>query len=278
MNYYPFHIGDYSAHTAHLEPMEDLAYRRLLDQYYLHDGPLPADIQVTAKLIRMRSMAADVESVLKEFFTLTNEGWRHERCDDELCRMMDKQVKAKASAAASVKSRQASAYVKTQTRSTSVDESINERSTNVEKTQTSVELPTPTPTPIKNTKNTSAVAPPDGVGVSVWADFVELRKSKKAKLTQTAIDGLQREADKAGWTMDAAIRECCSRGWAGFKAEWVAKAAPKTPSQPTSFKSQDDANARSRWEQMTGETHPDNLPKQAHNVIDFIPQLLEIAQ
>ena len=50
MNYFPFHVGDYSAHTGHLEPMEDLAYRRLLDQYYLREGPLPADIQATAKL------------------------------------------------------------------------------------------------------------------------------------------------------------------------------------------------------------------------------------
>jgi len=61
MNYYPFHVGDYASHTAHLEPMEDLAYRRLLDLYYLRETPLPADIQSTAKLVRMRSCAADVE-------------------------------------------------------------------------------------------------------------------------------------------------------------------------------------------------------------------------
>ena len=41
MNYYPFHLGDYAAHTAHLEPMEDLAYRRMLDAYYLREAPLP---------------------------------------------------------------------------------------------------------------------------------------------------------------------------------------------------------------------------------------------
>lgn len=35
MNYFPFHVGDYAAHTAHLEPLEDLAYRRMLDAYYL---------------------------------------------------------------------------------------------------------------------------------------------------------------------------------------------------------------------------------------------------
>lgn len=34
------------------------------------------DIQATAKLVRMRSMAADVESVLREFFVPTEAGWR----------------------------------------------------------------------------------------------------------------------------------------------------------------------------------------------------------
>ena len=84
MNYYPFNVGDYAAHTAHLEPMEDLAYRRLLDQYYLREGPLPADIQATAKLVRMRSMAADVEAVPREFFPLTDGGWQHSRTHPEI--------------------------------------------------------------------------------------------------------------------------------------------------------------------------------------------------
>jgi len=121
----------------------------------------------------------------------------------------------------------------------------------------------------------SAIFKVDDVEKTVWQDFVILRKAKKAPLTKTVVDGLRREADKAGLTLEAAIRICCESGWQGFKAEWVAKAAPKTH---TSFKSQDDAKAIARWEQMTGETHPDNLPKQAHNVIDFMPQLLEMAQ
>ena len=84
MNYYPFHIGDYAAHTGHLEPMEDLAYRRLLDQYYLKEGPLPADIQVTAKLVRMEPLWEVVSSVLNEFFTLSDAGWVNRRCEREI--------------------------------------------------------------------------------------------------------------------------------------------------------------------------------------------------
>ncbi len=140
MNYYPFHLGDYAAHTGHLEPMEDLAYRRLLDVYYMREGALPADIQVTAKLVRLRSCAADVESVLNEFFVLTEDGWRHQRCEREIEKMQDKQAKARASAQASVNSRRAKA-----------ERTLDESPTDVERSlvvsQTDVELPTPTPTP-----------------------------------------------------------------------------------------------------------------------------------
>jgi len=41
--------------------------------------------------------------------------------------------------------------------------------------------------------------------------------------------------------------------------------------QPESFRERDDRIARERWEQMTGQTHPDNLPKTPANVIDITP-------
>ena len=75
--------------------------------------------------------------------------------------------------------------------------------------------------PIKRQRAT-IVATPVGVSDSVWQDFVRHRKAKKAQVTQTVIDGIQREADKAGWTMEAALRECITRNWQSFKADWVA--------------------------------------------------------
>lgn len=220
MNYFPFHVGDYAAHTGHLEPMEDLAYRRLLDLYYIREGALPADVQVTAKLVRMRSMAADVESVLNEFFVLTEAGWMHSRCEAEIERMQDKQAKARASAQHSVNARKAKSL---NNRSTDANKEVNERSTDVDKKRTDVELPTPTPTPIVNNKNTAprCVAPPDGVSPSVWQDFQKLRKTKKAPVTETSIAGIKREAEKAGWPLETALQECCTRGWQSFKADWV---------------------------------------------------------
>jgi hypothetical protein len=68
----------------------------------------------------------------------------------------------------------------------------------------------------------TVVATPTGVSDSVWQDFKTLRKAKKAPITQRAIDGIKAEADKAGWSMEQALSECCVRGWQAFKAEWVA--------------------------------------------------------
>jgi hypothetical protein len=55
----------------------------------------------------------------------------------------------------------------------------------------------------------------------VVEDWLALRKSKKLPATKTAFDGVQKEALKAKFSMDEAIRECCSRGWGSFKADWV---------------------------------------------------------
>jgi hypothetical protein len=56
----------------------------------------------------------------------------------------------------------------------------------------------------------------------VVADFKRLRAKKKAPITLTAVEGIKREAAKAGYTLEQALRTCCERGWTGFKAEWVA--------------------------------------------------------
>lgn len=71
----------------------------------------------------------------------------------------------------------------------------------------------------------AAIAKPAEVSQEVWGDFLSLRKEKRAKLTKTALAGIQREADKAGWALENALTESCARGWTGFKAEWVADKA-----------------------------------------------------
>ena len=84
MHYYQFHIGDYASHTRHLSIHEDLAYRRLLDFYYLHEQPIKhRDI---ARQINMREFEQDVLTVLEEFFLSTDAGFINPRADLEIAK------------------------------------------------------------------------------------------------------------------------------------------------------------------------------------------------
>lgn len=83
MNFYPFHIGDYLSHTAHLSDAEDLAYRRMLDLYYQTEKPFEDPSWVAR---RVRTTVEIVEVLLNEFFYLdvVDGTWHHDRCDAEI--------------------------------------------------------------------------------------------------------------------------------------------------------------------------------------------------
>ena len=89
MHYYQFNIGDYASHTRHLNLLEDLAYRRLLDIYYLQERPLNVGITSVARQINMRDHEVEVKAVLEEFFELTDEGWINRRADQEIAKYQE---------------------------------------------------------------------------------------------------------------------------------------------------------------------------------------------
>lgn len=78
--------------------------------------------------------------------------------------------------------------------------------------------------PVKN-KNTALIAPecvfPEIENRQIVADWLAIRKAKDAPVTQTALDGIAREARKAGMQIEDTIRMCCERNWASFKASWL---------------------------------------------------------
>jgi hypothetical protein len=74
---------------------------------------------------------------------------------------------------------------------------------------------------------------PDGVSDSVWQDFKTLRAKLRAPITATSMAGIVREAEKAGVTLEVALRTCCERGWRGFKADWMAEQKPGEPAWRT---------------------------------------------
>ena len=74
-------------------------------------------------------------------------------------------------------------------------------------------------------KATSVACPPD-VSQQIWVDWVALRKSKKAPITQTVLNGAIAEAKILGWPLEKFLAEWCSRGSQGLKAEWIVKPNP----------------------------------------------------
>ena len=80
---------------------------------------------------------------------------------------------------------------------------------------------TETETKVERKKNATSVACPPDVGEQVWQDWLSLRKSKKASVTETVVNGARQEAQKLGWPLEQFLIEWCTRGSQGLKAEWV---------------------------------------------------------
>lgn len=74
--------------------------------------------------------------------------------------------------------------------------------------------------PSKARAGSRAAERPDLVPESVWLDFLAIRKAKRAPLTDTALDGIASEAEKAGLSLPEALAVCCRQGWQGFNVGW----------------------------------------------------------
>jgi uncharacterized protein YdaU (DUF1376 family) len=202
MHFYQFHIGDYKSHTHHLSLIEDLAFRRLLDHYYLHEAPIKQrDI---ARQIGMKDNEQEVLTVLNEFFISTDQGFINPRADEEIAKYRKFSEDGKKGAAKRW-----------------------HKGTNGEAYSPPIATPIATNNhkPITNNHKpnirATVVAMPDGISQSVWDEFVKHRKSKKAQVTQLVIDGIQKEAEIAGFTLEDALKEIVLRNWQSFKADWV---------------------------------------------------------
>jgi hypothetical protein len=172
----------------------------------------------------MREHENEVQFVLESFFHLTDDGWINVRANKEIAHFKGKIEQASRAGKASAERRS------------------NARSTDVQ--------PTNNQEPITNNhKPKNTVAPPEGVTDAVWQDWKSLRKAKRAAVTQTAIDGIECEAKKAGVSLQVALETCCARGWTGFKADWL-----KDKAEAKSFAEKDYDFKRARWEAMTGRT------------------------
>ena len=73
----------------------------------------------------------------------------------------------------------------------------------------------------KTPRKREAPSCPDGVTEETWADWLTLRKAKRAPVTDTVIREAGAEAGKAGMSLEAFLRVWCARGSQGLQADWL---------------------------------------------------------
>lgn len=155
MNFFPMHIGDYAAHTRNLSLLEDLAYRRLLDAYYLSEQPFNGSPTDVAREIGMRDQVAEVEYILGKFFEHEDGVWRNKRADLEIAKYRGKLEQASRAGRASAERRSNAGSTPVGEKATPVDKTGNGRATNHE----------------PRTKNQSNTPQPPKGGVQRFEEF-----------------------------------------------------------------------------------------------------------
>ena len=206
MHYYQFHVGDYLSHTSRLSNDEDLCYRRLLDLYYQTESPISLDIERVARLIGFRDQIKVVSDVLSDFFLKSEQGYRNKRCDEVIDAYHAKSDRAKNANKARWKSEE---DLKLDLKS-----DTDQIPTNNHKPITNNQKP------IEKKKATIVACPPD-VNEQVWSDWVQLRKGKKATVTETVVNMARKEAAKAGKSLEEFLAIWCARGSQGLEASWL---------------------------------------------------------
>jgi uncharacterized protein YdaU (DUF1376 family) len=258
MHYYKFNIADYRKDTGHLTTIEHGIYRQLIDWQYLDEQPIPLETQVVMRRLRLGSEhETSLLNVLSDFFAKGNEGYSQTRIRLEINEYHGQADKNRTNGKLGGRPKKTQSVI-----DGNPDESQN--NPNHKPLTTNHK-------PLTKDKTATSVAPPDGVSQSVWDEFVAHRKRKKETVSKLVVAGIQKEADKAGWTLEDALSETVIRGWKSFKAIWVAKKS-SSQAQTLSFAERDQLAKQKRWEEMTGR----QWPTESQSFIDVDTSVLEL--
>jgi uncharacterized protein YdaU (DUF1376 family) len=214
----PLYIGDYLRDTQKLQAEQHGAYLLLILEAWTHDGRIPTDPEELSTIARVpldRWQSHTAAKVLP-FFRQCGDSYVHDRVAQELERARSNfEQKSRAGAAG--------AAARWQKDSSRIADACDRHAP----ANASSPSPSPisSPTGKNNSRATRALTVDqlmaDGLIESAAAEFLALRKRKRAPLTARAWDGIKREAVRAGWSIQAAVDKCLTRGWQSFDAAWV---------------------------------------------------------
>lgn len=237
MNYYPHHIGDFRSGSVYMNRVERWIYRDMIEVYYDTEKPLPLNVDELCHILGARTEEDRkiVAELLQYKFQKTEDGFRKARCDDEIAAYRAKAETAKANGRMGGRPSKATANPEKPSGFQSGSDPIATRKPEQAGSQTNQEPITNNQEPKTNSKTTERAMPSasldllSGIPAQLAIDFKKLRSKKNAPITPTAIEGIKREAAKAGITLEAALTMCCERGWSGFKADWAEMQSVRSP-------------------------------------------------
>jgi uncharacterized protein YdaU (DUF1376 family) len=200
MHYFEHNIKDYRADAFTLTMIQHGAYRQLIDQYYLNEKPLTLDLEVLCAdlLVRGEDEKKAIVFILGKFFSKTEDGYVHKRCNTVIQAFKDKSDKNRNNAV--------KRWSKVKDANALPQEC--ERNANQE--------------PLTNNKEQfiEFVKPLD-VNLEVWNNYMTLRRAQNKPITDANIKALRREAANAGLSLNAVITVCVENSWISFRADWV---------------------------------------------------------
>jgi uncharacterized protein YdaU (DUF1376 family) len=213
MIYYAQYIADYRSATAHLEPLEDLAYRRLLDLYYGSEKPIPNETQMVSRLIRMGSHSDEIESVLREFFVLDESlnVWRREQCDIAIAAYQAKADRNREVGKLGGRPKKTQMVI-----SDNPDGFQTEPTTNPNQNQNHIK-------PKSKAKAPAAPLPvielPADIPVETWEQYIAMRKAIKKPMTASAVNlGIAKllTLKAEGQNIKAVLEQSIFNSWQGL--------------------------------------------------------------
>ena len=217
--YLPLFTGDYLRDTRHLTPLKHGIYILLLMHCWDQKGPAPNDEQECAGIANCRS-ADEIESlryILDRYFVHMDDGWYNKRMMQEI----------ETSSAISGK-RSDAAHVRWEARKKIKE--IQDASAMQVHSKCNASAPSLSPSPSLEPEEKKKTytrfdarmyLSKSGLDAQTITDWLAIRKDKKLTPTKLALEEIQREAEKAGFTVEQAIKYCCKNSWAGFKASWI---------------------------------------------------------
>ena len=235
MHYYKLNISDWNLATAHLSLEEEAVYFRLINFYYDKEQPIPVETQSVIRRLRLGCHSDTVGLILNEFFELREDGWHKDRCDLEIDLYHNKSDKNKENGKKGGRPKKNNEL----DNNPEITQMVSKNNPNITLTNNHKPITT-NQEPLTNKLTASALLAQFGIEGQLADDFIKHRKTKKAQITETAMQGFQREADKAGISIIDAVRISIERNWQGFNSDWYSEKS----TQPTKQNAQSviDAN------------------------------------